>query len=541
MRLRLSSSFLAKIAAAGGLVLLADRLFWAGQGIGSNLGVFALAWTAATVALTPTLWRDRRSWIAAAGALLLVLPLLDSPGPLAVLLFGTCLAMAVLLPRAAQFGHAGRWVLRLALHGIVSAIGPWRDLIRLRKPFGRGLPRQRILPLLPLPLIGGAVFLSLFASANPVISEALVALGTPRFDDATLGRFVFWGAILTLVWVTLRPHRLRFAAYLPAASMPSAIPGVTSGSVLLALITFNALFALQNGLDIAFLWSGAPLPVGVTLADYAHRGAYPLIATALLAGLFVLVALRPGSATASVPAIRRLVVLWVAQNVFLVASSILRTIDYIEIYSLTGLRIAALTWMALVALGLVLILWRMLGGRSAAWLINANAGAALAVLAVCTVVDLGAVAASWNVRHAREVGGKGAALDLCYLRQLGPSALTSLAALEIDNDLDGDFAERVAWVRHRVLHDTIEGQRGGEWIWRNDRRLKQVETMLAGRRLRAGPSEGPVGRNCDGSLIPPPAPEPVPAPPAEASAATGPVPPDTLVPAPAALTNEAAR
>ena len=84
----------------------------------------------------------------------------------------------------------------------------------------------------------------------------------------------------------------------------------------------------------------------MTLAGYAHRGAYPLIATALLAGLFVLVTLRPGSDTVRIPLIRRMVVLWVAQNVFLVASSILRTRDYIDAYSLTRLRVAALAWMA---------------------------------------------------------------------------------------------------------------------------------------------------------------------------------------------------
>ncbi|WP_163595012.1 DUF4153 domain-containing protein, partial [Klebsiella pneumoniae] len=89
--------------------------------------------------------------------------------------------------------------------------------------------------------------------------------------------------------------------------------------------------------------------------------------------LFVLVALRPGSPSAADPTIRRLVVLWVAQNLLLVASSILRTLDYVAAYSLTSFRIAALAWMGLVAIGLALICWRMLAGRSAAWLINANA------------------------------------------------------------------------------------------------------------------------------------------------------------------------
>jgi hypothetical protein len=52
----------------------------------------------------------------------------------------------------------------------------------------------------------------------------------------------------------------------------------------------------------------------------------------------------------------------------------------VQAYSLTRLRIAALVWMGLVGLGLVLICWRMLRGKSGAWLINANAGAALLVL-----------------------------------------------------------------------------------------------------------------------------------------------------------------
>ncbi|ATY30869.1 DUF4153 domain-containing protein [Sphingomonas psychrotolerans] len=537
MQLRISSSFVVKAVAAAALVGLADRLFWVGRGVGTTLGFFALAWIVATLALSPRVWRDRRSWIAAAGALLLAVPLLDAPGLLAWLLFWTSLTMAVLLPRAPGFDHAGRWVLRLILHGIASVVGPWQDMFRLRRPLGRNLPRQRILPLLPLPLLGGAVFLALFASANPVIGDALYRIGMPRVDDATLGRVLFWIVIATTVWATLRPRRIGLPAIAPRTGAPLTLPGVSTGSVLLALWTFNALFALQNGLDIAFLWSGAPLPEGVTLADYAHRGAYPLIATALLAGLFVLVALRPGSATAAVPAIRQLVVLWIAQNIFLVASSILRTIDYIEVYSLTGLRIAALIWMVLVALGLVLIVWRMLRGRSAGWLINANVAAALLVLTGCTMVDLGSVAAAWNIRHAREVGGKGAELDLCYLGSLGPSALTSLVTLELRPDLRPDFAERLAWVRHDVLIQTIDGQLGGDSTWRNGRRLREIRNMLAGRKLQAAPLRGPAGRDCDGALRPPPAPpEPAPQPENAPTASVA----EQLVPRPA-LTNEAAQ
>lgn len=517
MLLRITSSFTAKMAAAAGLVVLGDRLFWAGGGFGSNLGLFALAWVVATLSLTRAAWRDRRSWAAGGIALLLAAVLADRPGLLAFTLFWSALAMATLLPRFATFDHAGRWALRLVVHGITSILGPWRDLFRLRKHVGGRVQMRAVLPLLPLPLLGGGVFLALFASANPVIGDALLRLGAPETDLLSVIRSVFWMLLFTMVWAAFRPRRMQIGPMVETSRPILELPGVSIGSVTLALLTFNLLFALQNGLDLAFLWSGAPLPAGVTLADYAHRGAYPLIATALLAGLFVLVALQPGSATASVPAIRRLVVLWIAQNVFLVASSILRTADYIEVYSLTRLRIAALIWMALVALGLVLIVWRMLKGKSPAWLINANAAAALLVLVACSAVDLGSVAAAWNVRHAREIGGKGAALDLCYLRRLGPSALVSLVWLERRGGSAPEFRSRLRWVRNQVLVETVAGQEQGWWTWRDARRLSEIEAMLGGAKLPAPPANGPTGRGCDGAPLPPPSAEvapPTPNPPA---------------------------
>jgi hypothetical protein len=252
---------------------------------------------------------------------------------------------------------------------------------------------------------------------------------------------------------------------------------------------------VQNGLDIAFLWSGAPLPEGVTLAEYAHRGAYPLIATALLAALFVLVTLRPGSEMAASATVRRLVYLWIAQNVLLVASTMLRTLDYVEAYSLTRLRISALAWMALVAVGLLLICYRLWRRRSDAWLINANFAAAAALLTACAFADLGAVAAQWNVRHTREVGGTGAALDLCYLNRLGASSLLPLVELE-SRRIEPALRDRVQWSRALQLARLEEQQADWRrWTFRGARRLAHAKALIATRRL---PRIVPERRNCHG-------------------------------------------
>ncbi|MET4683290.1 DUF4153 domain-containing protein [Brevundimonas faecalis] len=498
----LRSSFWLKIGIALLLVGLADRLFFM-QRPGATLGLFALLWLAATALFRKGWARDRRGLLAAAGAAALAVILIDQPSLLTWVLFGLALMIAAQSARVRGGEDAWRWAQRLIIHAATAVVGPWIDLIRLNRTNRR---RQAMnLPgtvrLLILPVLGGAVFLTLFANANPVIGDLAAQLRLPPLSEDTTARLVFWGVVLIAVGGILRPRWRRRLIALPSREARTT-PRVAAASVTLSLIVFNLLFAMQNGLDLAFLWSGAPLPEGVTLAEYAHRGAYPLIVTALLAGLFVLIFLRPGSETAARPLVRRLVVLWVGQNLFLVASSLLRTADYIEAYSLTRFRIAAMIWMVLVGVGLGLICWRMLKNKSASWLINANVGAALAVLAVVSVIDLGAIAAHWNVRHAREIDGQGSRLDLCYLDGLNGAALVSLVELE-QRTTDPALQDRVAAVRDRQLTAMREHQskwRG--WRWRDARRLDRVERLTAGRPLTA-PLPGP--RDCDGRLFPPPA------------------------------------
>jgi hypothetical protein len=265
----------------------------------------------------------------------------------------------------------------------------------------------------------------------------------------------------------------------------------------------------------------------MSFAEYAHRGAYPLIATALLAGLFVLVTLRPGSELASSPLLRRLVSLWIAQNVFLVASTMLRTARYIEAYSLTELRIEALIWMGLVAVGLILICVRLWLGRSDAWLINANVAAAAFVLSLSAALDYDRMAAGWNVRHAREVGGAGASLDLCYLNQMGSAALLPLTELE-GRRLRPAFRQRVTWVRNDIM-DRLEASQGhwSGWTWRGARRLQAAQKIVGKRRL---PRFQAPPRQCDGApFLPRPAAPAVPQ--VEVTPAPPPPPPLTAEPA----------
>lgn len=486
------------------LVALGDVLFWQYNLHGGQLGFYLIALMLVAVAVRPAMWRDGRAMAAAAMAMLFAAAILLDPGWLALLLFLTASAMAVLLPATGRFDDGWRWFQRLLFHGLRTPLAPLLDLLRVlrtrrrRKRKGPGLSRG--LAVFALPVAGSAVILMLFASANPVLDRFLSSLTQFELSIMSIGRAILWCGLLLLVWPLLhpRPRQTLLGTFDGSGDLP--LPGVSVASVKLSLIAFNLLFALQNAMDVAYLGGLLQMPEGITLAEYAHRGAYPLIATALLAALFVLVTLRPGSTTAAVPLIRGLVVLWIAQNLVLVGSSILRTVDYVEAYSLTEFRMAALAWMALVGLGLVFTCWRMLAGKSAGWLINVNLAAAGLVLTAFSLTDTAAIAANWNVRHAREAGGKGAALDLCYLNRLGGPALAALIELEQRPDLRPDFRERVQSVRSEVHHKLLHEIGDGGWSWRGVRRLDHADAAIAA--LPKPMPLKPGWRGCDGAIIP---------------------------------------
>jgi hypothetical protein len=468
-------TFWVKIVLIGALVALADWLLFDPPGLGLNLGLVLLSWTAALALANPAVLRDRIGMAAVAAAAGLAALQIERATLVGGLLFSLALGVAALAPRARRDADVWRWAQRLAAAGAKALIGPVLDLRRLNRLRGRGpgLKVGAVLAGAVLPVVGGLTFLSLFATANPVIADTLTGFRVAPIDGA---RLAFWALIALPVSAALRPRGLRRTLGLPDARGDLQMPGVTSGSIVTSLAVFNALFALQNALDAGYLWADARLPGSLTFAEYAHRGAYPLIATAVLAGLFVIVFLRPGSRTAGSRLVRGLVVLWVAQNLFLVASAALRLLDYIGAYDLTRLRIAALIWIGLVAVGLLSILWRLIAGKSASWLVNANAAALAIVLAACSIVDLGAIAATWNLSEIGPSDGP-ADVDLAYVQSLNGAALVPLATAE-RRPMRTDLRCQIVGRRRVLMAKMAEAQahwRG--WRWRDARRLDRVRAL----------------------------------------------------------------
>ncbi len=439
MKASLVPSYCRRVGAALLLVALADFLFY-GQPAGISVFIFAIVLAAAVVAMHPTALNNARVWLKPAALFAALLPLVENVSPLSLLVAVAALAIFALSLAGRLRTRPARIARQLGLFLLAAPFRFARDFFRWRK-VARQLGQRRIrlaaIAVWVMPLTLGVVFLALFGAANPIIEHWLSLIDLyALLEKIEIARLIFWLVVLAGVWAFLRPRLPRFVSrlrrILPTARV--ARPARTSAedvlfgkaAILRALIVFNALFAVQSALDATYLWGGVALPDRLTYAAYAHRGAYPLVATALLAAGFVLAALRSGSETSRDPLIRGLVYLWVAQNIALVISSILRLDLYIGVYALTYLRVAAFVWMGLVAAGLALIIIRIALQKSGEWLLSANLLTLSATLYACCFVNFAATIANYNVDHSYEMTGKGVPLDIWHTRSLGPNALPAL-------------------------------------------------------------------------------------------------------------------
>ncbi|MBY5410693.1 DUF4173 domain-containing protein [Rhizobium leguminosarum] len=422
-----------RIAVLLGLVALADFLIF-DEMPGINLFLFALAVCASILISAAKKPSPLTAALLLGFSVLASAPLLEAPSLVGfILCLGALMSVALVSARFMPRRLPG---LPLVFFRFALVI-PLRLAEDIRKYYATPAKRssfvelRRSIGLWIMPLILASVFVLLFAAANPLIEIALRSIRFEvllRFLD--LWRIAFWMVIAVVVWAMLRPRLKRRTARSQAGRafviVPTRNAPFGQASLLRSLLLLNALFAVQTLLDLVYLWGGADLPDHMSHAEYAHRGAYPLIATALLAAGFVLLAIRRGGPGDHSSLIRGLVHAWIGQNILLCLSSMLRLGLYVEAYSLTELRVAAGLWMGIVAVGLALILLRIVLRRSNEWLIATNLASLIAFLYLSAFIDLPAFIARFNVAHSQEISQEGPPLDIDYLSSLGPSAIPAL-------------------------------------------------------------------------------------------------------------------
>ena len=212
----------------------------------------------------------------------------------------------------------------------------------------------------------------------------------------------------SMAWPVLRGDRSK-AVDLRGVAVPLSGFGINAGSVVRALWLFNALIGVQTLLDLSVIFGGTALPEGMSYAEYAHRGAYPLLVMAILAGAFALAA-TPFLGENRV--MRPLLFLWLGQNIVVCGSALMRLELYVDVYGLTYLRIYAQIWMCLVAAGLALTVWQVHSGYPTTWLVRKCSILTCAVLYGTCFVNFAQVIVDHNMALAEP--------DFYYLCGLDP-------------------------------------------------------------------------------------------------------------------------
>ncbi|WP_415919348.1 DUF4153 domain-containing protein [Tateyamaria sp. SN6-1] len=380
------------------MIAMGDVLVWQAFP-GLSLAVFAFVVFMGGLALAWPRIAPRTRLALSCGIVLSLLPLVELLQPLSVLIALCGLSGVAVVMAGVRQADVARAMLRLwwvapgqaARDGLSGAR-------RVAEINTAGLDLRSLALGWALPGVATLVFAALLAGANPVLDRVLSDFATWQPPAPNMWRVWFWGLLAVAIWPVLVTYRMRERLqYRKPRRITVRREGlVNATSVARSLVAFNALFAVQTGLDVLFLYGDVSLPEGISPAAYAHRGAYPLLATALLAGMFAVLA-RPHLGTR--PLVRMLMMVWLAQTVLLVFASVWRLDLYVEAFGLTRLRLAAYVWMAVVAIGLGITAQQIWQDRPATWMLLRSAALGAVVLYACAFVNFDGTVTRYNLTH----------------------------------------------------------------------------------------------------------------------------------------------
>lgn len=416
------------------MTALADWLFYH-HPIGWTVGLYTLLLTLAVIVRYPAALRRWSGRLVVLTLLGLIGAMVDWPGWLEIIFGAMLLIMLVRIGQGRGSADPFVWI----AHWLAFLGDAWRQVGKDAKVAARGRGRMdsRRALLWIIPLMLTAVFVALFAEANPIIENWLSTSSNWLLKDLPHyingWRAAMWVGTAIGVWSLLRWRGPIKRVQLPdPMSRSEFAQWITPQLIVRCLVLFNLVFAVETALDLMYLTGGRALPAGMTYTTYARRGAYPLVATALLAGAFVLICFRTRTHDKAMRIARALVYVFLVQNVLLLFSAGWRLYLYVGAFSLTRWRCAAAVWMIVVAFGFITVFFRILCRRDNGWLARVNGLFAMLVIYACCFVNFDAIISDFNARHCREITGETdrSQFDTSYVEDLGPESLPALRWLE---------------------------------------------------------------------------------------------------------------
>ncbi len=176
---------------------------------------------------------------------------------------------------------------------------------------------------------------------------------------------------------------------------------ILSGVILFALL--NVLLLTVNVLDVIYMWLDGGLPKGMNYTDFVHNGTEALITSIIFAILIILFYFRGWlNYFENNKTIKLLAYLWIAQNIFMVASTAYRNNLYIEDYFLTYKRIGVYVYLLLCTFGLITTFIKIKNLKSNWFLFRINSWLFYAVLVISTFFRWDSIITKYNIKSAEE-------------------------------------------------------------------------------------------------------------------------------------------
>jgi hypothetical protein len=425
------------LIAAGILTILGDFLFWPATP-GLSIALFALACCIALLMSRPPAGLTR------AAAILCLLLSLTAFQTSIELSFSNLLVLLLLL--TAVVGETSFPLLR-------ATWTRWAEgtlaMVRAPKAWSWVLPKLRGITVKPKHAqqyasvfgqvaVPTAILVFLFAVllswGNAVFAKGISDAFLNAWElvpSLSFGRAVLWILLATFALGLLRPVLPLYGDRLNAQTIPTLPPPsdlrIANWRGISILAALNVLFFAVNTIDAVYLWVHGKLPAGVSYSEFVHQGVYSLTAAVLLSAVVLVAVYQQAPAVTASKSLRLLALVWIGQNVVLIASVLLRLKLYVEAYQLSELRIYVACFLLLVTVGFGLLAWRIVKSKNLGWLLLTNLLATFALFFCIQFPDVARWVADYNVARWQQDASR--TLDVAYLATLGHSAYSALSTV----------------------------------------------------------------------------------------------------------------
>ena len=331
-----------------------------------------------------------------------------------------------------------------------------------------------------IPVLGALVFISIYANANSAFAATLekvnidfISWSWVKFNLISL--FLICGVVykVQIDHLTNYDNNTGNTIYRkrkekPPNTHPLALKYELKTGVTLLLV-INLILLFFNVFDMTYLISDQ-LPEGFTYSDYVHQGVNTLIGSIILAIMILLYFFRSNQNFYKMNKnLKRLAILWIFQNLILVAGILFKNYAYVVEYGLTYKRIGVFIYIILASVGLITTYMKVHKKLNLMFLLRSNTNIAYIILFVMAFFNWDRIITKVNLNYTQNI-------DYEYLLNLSDKNLPILFGQHTENKLSHEQKKRIE-NRKTSFIEKYEHSDWQSWNWQDYRITNELKPI----------------------------------------------------------------